>query len=71
MGNTTSSNTENNCIEELTKINEDDLDISNIDKLQIKALKELNSKIKEIEDKKSNKIMYKLPAINLCSYSLI
>ena len=71
MGNATSSNTENNCIEELTKINEDDLDISNIDKLQIKALKELNSKIKEIEDKKSNKIMYKLPAINLCSYSLI
>ena len=71
MGNSTSSNTENNCIEELTKINEDDLDISNIDKLQIKALKELNSKIKEIEDKKSNKIMYKLPAINLCSYSLI
>ena len=71
MGNSTSSNTENNCIEELTKINEDDLDISNIDKLQIKALKELNNKIKEIEDKKSNKIMYKLPAINLCSYSLI
>ena len=71
MGNSTSSNTENNCIEELTKINEDDLDISKVDKLQIKALKELNSKIKEIEDKKSDKIMYKLPAINLCSYSLI
>ena len=65
------STIENNCMEELNKIDENNLDISNIDRLQIKALKELNSKIKEIEDKKSDKIMYKLPAINLCSYSLI
>ena len=65
------STVQNTCMEELNNINENDLDISNIDKLQIKALKELNSKIKEIEDKKSDKIMYKLPAINLCSYSLI
>ena len=65
------STVQNTCMEELNHINENDLDISNIDKLQIKALKELNSKIKEIEDKKSDKIMYKLPAINLCSYSLI
>ena len=61
----------NDCIEELSKINEEDLDISNIDKLQIKAIKELNNRIKEIEEKKSNKIMYKLPAIQLCSWSLI
>ena len=52
-------------------INEDDLDISNIDKLQIKAIKEMAERIKQIEDKKSDKIMYKLPAVNLCSYSLI
>ena len=65
------STVENNCMEELNNINENDLDISNIDRLQIKALKELNNKLKEIEDKKSDKIMYKLPAINLCSYSLI
>jgi hypothetical protein len=38
MGNNQSS-IENNCIEELTKINENNLDISNIDKLQIKAIK--------------------------------
>ena len=62
---------QNTCINELNNINENDLDISNVDKLQIKALKELNNKIKEIENKKSDKIMYKLPAINLCSYSLI
>ena len=65
------STVENNCMEELNNINENDLDISNIDRLQIKALKELNNKLKEIEDKKSDKIIYKLPAINLCSYSLI
>jgi hypothetical protein len=31
----------------------------------------MSEKIKEIEDKKSDRIMYKLPAINLSSYSLI
>ena len=65
------SSVENNCIEELNNIDENDLDISNIDKLQIKAIKEMNTRIKEIEEKKSDKIFYKLPAINLCSWSLI
>ena len=59
------------CMEEISNINEDELDVSKIDKLQIKAIKEMSEKIKEIEDKKSDRIMYKLPAINLCSYSLI
>ena len=62
---------ENNCISQINNINEDDLDLSNIDKLQIKALKELIKDMKEVKAKKSDKIMYKLPAINLCSYSLI
>ena len=61
----------NNCMDELQNIDENNLDISNIDKLQIKAIKEINAKLKEIEEKKSDRIMYKLPAINLCSYSLI
>ena len=65
------SSVENNCIEELNNIDENDLDISNIDKLQIKAMKEMNTRIKEIEEKKSDRIFYKLPAINLCSWSLI
>ena len=65
------SSVKNTCMEEITNINEDDLDISNIDKLQIKAIKEIAERIKQIEDKKSDKIMYKLPAVNLCSYSLI
>ena len=65
------SSVKNNCIEELNNIDENDLDISNIDKLQIKAMKEMNTRIKEIEEKKSDRIFYKLPAINLCSWSLI
>ena len=65
------SSVENTCIEELNNIDENDLDISNIDKLQIKAMKEMNTRIKEIEEKKSDRIFYKLPAINLCSWSLI
>ena len=70
MGNKQST-VKNDCIEEFSNINEEDLDISNIDRLQIKAIKEISNKLKEIEDKKSDKIMYKLPAMNLCSYSLI
>ena len=70
MGNKPSS-VENSCIQELSKINEEELDISRIDKLQIKALKEINSKIEKLNKEKSDKIMYKLPAIQLCSWSLI
>ena len=55
------STVKNTCMEEINNINEDDLDISNIDKLQIKAIKEMAERIKQIEDKKSDKIMYKLP----------
>ena len=59
------------CMDELQNVDVNNLDISNIDKLQIKAIKEINAKLKEMEEKKSDRIMYKLPAINLCSYSLI
>ena len=62
---------ENNCIEELSNIGENNLDISKVDKLQIKAIKELYNKIKNIEEKKSDRILNKLPAINLCAPSLI
>ena len=65
------SKVENNCINELNNINENDLDISNVDKLQIKAIKEINNKIKEMEEKKSDRIIYKLPAFNICAPSLI
>ena len=69
MGNKNSV-VKNNCMDELQNIDENNLDISNIDKLQIKAIKEINAKLKEIEEKKSDRIMYKLP-VQICNYSLI
>ena len=65
------SKSNNDYMEEIININEEELDLSNIDKLQIKVLKEMIKDLKEVKEKKSDKIMYKLPAINLCSYSLI
>ena len=70
MGSKVSTNN-NNYMEEIENINENELDLSNIDKLQIKVLKEMIKELKEVKERKSDKIMYKLPAINLCSYSLI
>ena len=70
MGNKQST-VKNTCMDENNSINEDELDISNIDRLQIKAIKEMPENIKEIEDKKSDRIMYKLPAINICAPNLI
>ena len=52
------STVKNNCMEELNNIDENNLDISNIDRLQIKAIKEISNKLKEIEDKKSDRILY-------------
>ena len=60
----------NNCIEELNSIDENNLDISNIDKLQIKALKEINSKIDKLQKEKQTKMIYALPKIDVCNYSL-
>ena len=69
MGNKHSS-PKNDYIEEFKKIDENDMDIVNLDKLQIKVIKEMIEKIEALEDMKSDKIAYKLPALNLCSYSL-
>ena len=60
---------ENDCINQINTINEDDLDLSNIDKLQIKVLKEMIKEMNEVKEKKSDKIMYRLP-IQTCNYSL-
>ena len=69
MGNKIST-VENGCIQELSKINEEELDISRIDKLQIKALKEINSKIEKLNKEKQTKMIYALPKIDVCNYSL-
>ena len=41
------------------------------DILLFNSFKECISRIEKLEEKKSDKLVYKLPAINLCSYSLI
>ena len=71
MGNSNTKTSENNFMEQIKNINIDDLDLSKIDALQLKVLKEMIEKLEEVEQRKSDKIMYKLPAINLCLYSLI
>ena len=60
MGNKQSA-VKNDCIEEFSNIKEDELDISNIDRLQIKAIKEISNRLKEMEEKKNDRIMYRLP----------
>ena len=69
MGNS-NSNFETSSIDKINDIDEEQLDLSNIDKLQLKAIKQMNEKICKIEKEKSDKLIYKLPALNLCSYSL-
>ena len=69
MGNS-NSNVETSSIDKINDIDEEQLDLSNIDKLQLKAIKQMNEKICKIEKEKSDKLIYKLPALNLCSYSL-
>ena len=68
MGNKPNS-VENTCMEEISNINEDELDISNIDKLQIKAIKEMSERLKALEERKSDRILYRLP-VQLCNYSI-
>ena len=71
MGNKQTNTIEKNFIEEIEDIDIDKLDLSRIDALQLKAIKQMAERLKVLEERKSDKIMYKLPAINLCSYSLI
>ena len=54
-------------IDRIKDINEDELDLSNIDRLQIKALKELNEKIIKMEKEKSDKIYYRFACYNIMS----
>ena len=66
MGSRISKDNENDCINQINNINENDLDLSNIDRLQIKVLKEMIKEIKEVKEKKSDKIMYRFPVQMTC-----
>ena len=51
-----------------------DLDIeekTRTDMLLFNTLKDVIDRVEKLEETKSDKIYYKLPAVNLCSYSLI
>ena len=41
------------------------------DILLFNTLKDVIERVEKLEETKSDKLVYKLPAINLCSYSLI
>ena len=41
------------------------------DILLFNTLKDVIERVEKLEERKSDKIYYKLPAVNLCSYSLI
>ena len=65
------STVENDCIKELSKINEEELDISRIDKIVLKTVKNLSERVEKLEREKQNKILYKLPDLQFCNASLI
>ena len=70
MGSSSSRPSETDYIEQIKNINENELDLNNIDTLQMKAIKQLVKKIEDMENIKSDRIMYKLPAINIWAPSL-
>ena len=56
-------------IDKINDIDEEQLDLSNIDKLQLKAIKQMSERMCKIEKEKSDKLIYRLP-VQICSYSL-
>ena len=58
--------------ENIKKIKELDInEKTKADILLFDTLKDCIERIEKLEETKSDKIYYKLPAVNLCSYSLI
>jgi len=58
-------------VDEIKAVEEmDETELSSKDKLFKKAIVEIYEELKKVKASKSDKIFYKLPAVNLCSYSL-
>ena len=68
MGNSNSS-VENDYLEQIKKIDEDKK--NKIDVLLIKSVKELVERVEKLEKEKQNKLIYQLPKLHLCNWSLI
>ena len=69
MGNS-NSNIETSSIDKIIDIDVEQLDLSNTDKLQLKAIKQMYERICKIEKEKSNKMIYAIPKVDLCNWSL-
>ena len=63
------SNVETSNIDKLNDIDVEQLDISNTDKLQLKAIKQMSERLKKLEKEQSDKLVYRLP-VQICNYSL-
>ena len=68
MGNSNSS-VENDYLEQIKKIDEDEK--TRTDVLLIKSIKELVGRVEKLEKEKQNKLIYQLPQLQLCNWSLI
>ena len=68
MGNSNSS-VETDYLEQIKKIDEDEK--TRTDVLLIKSVKELVAKVEKLEKEKQNKLIYQLPKLQLCNWSLI
>ena len=68
MGNSNSS-VETNYLEQIKKIDEDEK--TRTDVLLIKSVKELVVRVEKLEKEKQNKLIYQLPKLQLCNWSLI
>ena len=69
MGIGQSKNEENNSMEDIKNLRVDEK--TRADTLIIKSVQECVTRIEKLENKKSDKLLYKLPALNLCNASLI
>ena len=70
MGNSNTTHKKDH-IDEINEINEGDLDLSKINRLQIKATKDLVKRVDKLEKEKQSKLIYQLPKLQLCNWSLI
>ena len=69
MGIGQSKNEENNSMEDIKNLRVDEK--KRADTLIIKSIQECVTRIEKLKNQKSDKLLYKLPALNLCNASLI
>ena len=69
MGIGQSKNEENNSMEDIKNLRVDEK--TRADTLIIISIQECVTRIDKLENQKSDKLLYKLPALNLCNASLI